>query len=115
MASNTEGRLSQFSEPHHLTKTTVWFELHDDRPAFFAGLWTRATAIRKIKEGQVTDDFFAFLTCEPNAQVGAVHPKAMPVVLTEPLEWEVWLNAPWAEAGKLQRPLKDSSLRLIPA
>ena len=36
----------------------------------------------KVKEGETTNDLFAFLTTEPNAEVGAIHPKAMPVILT---------------------------------
>ncbi len=43
-------------------------------------------------------DAYAFLTCPPNAEVREVRPKAMPVILTEPEEWETWLSAPWAEA-----------------
>jgi putative SOS response-associated peptidase YedK len=42
-----------------------------------------------------------------------VHPKAMPVIPTETLEWETWLTAPWAEAKSLQRPLPDGSLRIV--
>ncbi len=38
--------------------------------------------MRKVKEGETTNDLFAFLTTEPNAEVGAIHPKAMPVILT---------------------------------
>lgn len=56
------------------------------------------------------DDLFAFLTTTPNAEVGRVHPKAMPVILTSPAEWETWLTAPWEIAGKLQRPLADGRL-----
>jgi putative SOS response-associated peptidase YedK len=33
-------------------------------------------------------DLFAFLTTTPNAEVGAVHPKAMPVILRIPHEIE---------------------------
>ena len=40
--------------------------------------------MRKLKEGQVTADLYGMLTTEPNAEVGAVHPKAMPAILTEP-------------------------------
>ena len=39
-------------------------------------------------------EFYGFLTSEPNAEVAAVHPKAMPVILTEPAEWETWLTRP---------------------
>jgi hypothetical protein len=52
-------------------KTPVWFASDDSRPLLcFAGLWTNWTSVRKAKEGEVTSDIFAFLTCEPNAEVG---------------------------------------------
>lgn len=38
--------------------------------------------MRKTKEGEIPADIFALLTCEPNAEVGRVHAKAMPVILT---------------------------------
>jgi putative SOS response-associated peptidase YedK len=69
--------------------------------------------VRKVKESKVTVDAYAFLTCAPNAEVREVHPKATPVILTEPEEWETWLTAPWAEAKGLQRPLPDGSLRIV--
>ena len=56
---------------------------------------------------------FSFLTCEANGIVGPVHPKAMPVILTRPDEWESWLTAPWTGARALQRSLPDGALRLI--
>ena len=37
--------------------------------AFFAGIWTRWTSLRKLKEGQVTSDVSGLLTTEPNAEV----------------------------------------------
>jgi putative SOS response-associated peptidase YedK len=51
----------------------------EDRPlAFFAGLWTaRWTGVRKIKRGFEKTDLYAFLTTDPNAEVGAVYTKAM--------------------------------------
>ncbi len=93
----------------------VWFALHEDRPlAFFAGIWTANwRSVRKVKEGEVGADLFGFLTTEPNAEVGAVHPKAMPVILTEPDECEAWMTAPWTEAKMLQRPLPDDALQIV--
>jgi putative SOS response-associated peptidase YedK len=108
---------TSFSEYETLadgTKQPVWFALGEDRPlAFFAGLWTRWTSVRKLKEGETTNDLFAFLTTEANAEVGAIHPKAMPVILTTQEEIETWLDAVAADALKLQRPLPDGRLRIV--
>src|ERR1700704_6231060 len=75
-------------------RTPVWFALDENRPLLcFAGLWTNWTSVRKAKEGEVTTDTFAFLTTEPNEEVGRVHP--MPVILTNIEEHDVWMRAPW--------------------
>ena len=108
---------TSFSEHEVLpdgTRPPVWFAFDESRPlACFAGIWTRWTSVRKVKEGEVTADLFAFLTTEPNAEVGAVQPKAMPVILTTPEEIEQWLTAPAEDALKLQRPLPDGSLIVV--
>lgn len=92
----------------------VWFALGEDRPlAFFAGIRTEWTSVRKLKEGEITTELFGFLTCAPNAEVRPVHPKAMPVVLIQPEEWRAWLTADTTEALKLQRPLTDGQLRIV--
>lgn len=95
----------------------VWFRLAGDDPeplAFFAGIHLPGwEGVRKMKTGRESADLFAFLTTEPNAEVRAIHPKAMPVILTEPAEWEAWLAAPWSEAAELQRPLPDGALQRL--
>jgi len=108
---------TSFSENEALPdgkKPPVWFAFDESRPlAFFAGIWTRWTSVRKVKEGETTNDLFGFLTTEPNREVGAIHPKAMPVILTTPDEIELWMTAPTAEALQLQRPLPDGALKIV--
>nr|WP_248311705.1 SOS response-associated peptidase family protein [Bosea sp. ASV33] len=106
---------NSFSEFDWGTKQDVWFAFGEERPtAFFAGIWARQwTSVRKIKTGEETIDLYAFLTTDPNAEVGAIHPKAMPVILTTPEECETWMTAPWEQARALQRPLPDGSLDIV--
>ena len=111
-------RFTSFSEPETLpdgTKTIAWFASDESRPiAFFAGLWVpQWKSVRKLKEGETVADLYAFLTSEPNADVAPIHPKAMPVILTKPEEWDKWLNADWSGAVSLQRPLPDLSLKIV--
>ena len=81
--------------------------------AFFAGIWTRWTSVRKVREGETTNDIFAFLTTEPNKVVGAIHAKAMPVILTTREETDTWMTASPEEALKLQRPVPDDALMIV--
>jgi putative SOS response-associated peptidase YedK len=102
---------NSFSEFNKAEGGDIWFAFDDSRPlACFAGIWTNWTSVRKVKEGETTNDIFAFLTTEPNAEVGATHPKAMPVILTTPSEVETWMTPP-DEA--LQRPLPDGTLKIV--
>ena len=105
---------NSFSEFNKAEGGDIWFALDETRPlACFAGIWANWTSVRKIKEGETTNDLYAFLTTEPNGEVGAIHPKAMPVILTTQDEVETWMTAPPDEALKLQRPLPDGSLRIV--
>ncbi|MFG5381015.1 SOS response-associated peptidase [Yoonia sp. R2-816] len=91
-----------------------WFATEKTQPlAVFAGIWTPWTSVRKVKDGETSDELFAFLTTDPNAVVAPFHPKAMPVILTTPEEVDAWLSAPVPEAMALQRPLADDQLVLI--
>lgn len=109
---------TSFSEPAPQpdgTKPPGWFAFGEERPlAFFAGIHVpQWTSVRKVREGETTNDLFAFLTCDANKEVAVIHPKAMPVILTTRDEIETWLMAPTAEALKLQRPLQDGSLEIV--
>nr|WP_085852318.1 SOS response-associated peptidase family protein [Palleronia marisminoris] len=105
--------LTAFAEPLGRGRGNVWFRFPQDVTPMFAGIWVESwTSLRKLKDGETTDNLFAFLTTEPNAEVAEIHPKAMPAILTEPDEREIWLHAEWGEAKKLQRPLRDGVLRV---
>jgi putative SOS response-associated peptidase YedK len=68
---------------------------------------TRSTPIEGERQ------LFGFLTTDANAEVGAIHPKAMPVILTSTEAVEQWLTFPAKEALALQKPLPDGALRIV--
>lgn len=99
--------VTAFSEwsaaPDPLTgrKRKHWFDLPSDPLFAFAGLW------RPTEQGSR----FAFLTCEANAVVGRVHPKAMPVLLRAGGDFDRWLSADGPGAAAMQVPLADVLIR----
>ena len=105
---------TSFSEFNKAHGGDVWFAFDESRPlAVFAGIWTRWTSVRKVKEGETSNDLFGFLTTEANDVVAPIHAKAMPVILTTPAEIETWLTAPAQEALRLQRPLPSGMLKVV--
>lgn len=82
-------------------KVARWFSV-PSRPIFaFAGLW------RPVEQGRA----FAFLTCEPNAIVAPVHPKAMPVILQEE-DYEGWLSGSFDQACGLAAPFPSQLMAM---
>ncbi len=66
-----------------------WFSVPSEPVFAFAGIW---------RDSEVPS--FAFLTCDPNPMVAAVHDKSMPVILN-PWDYDRWLTADWTEARGL--------------
>jgi putative SOS response-associated peptidase YedK len=91
-------------DPATKRKAKVWFGLHEDaHPLFaFAGVW------RPSEQGC----YMAFLTCDANATVGAVHPKAMPVML-RPEDCGRWLDNERVDACALAQPFADTAMRRV--
>jgi putative SOS response-associated peptidase YedK len=85
-------------------KRKVWFGMAErHEPLFaFAGLW-------RPGEG---GPFMAFLTCEANKVVGAIHPKAMPVML-RPAQAAQWLDGAREDACALAIPFDDADMRIM--
>jgi putative SOS response-associated peptidase YedK len=108
---------TSFSETEALPdgrKPPIWFALDESRPlACFAGIWTNWTSVRKVREGETTNDLFAFLTTEPNQLIATYHPKAMPVILTTQAEIDTWMDASTPIALQLQRPLPHTALVVV--
>jgi len=87
--------MSSFNEFNRDAGRDIRFALDNNRPlGGFAGLWTNWTSVRKVHDSETTNDIYAFLTTEPNAEVGAIHPKPMPVILTTSEVVDVWMRAP---------------------
>jgi putative SOS response-associated peptidase YedK len=109
--------ITSFSEPDQVggTYKQVWYALDASRPlAFFAGVWTAHSCVRKIKAGWEDCEVFGFLTTGANAEVARHHDKAMPVILADPGDWDLWLSdAPWSEVRRLQQPLPDGTLQIV--
>ena len=121
---------TSFAEYHPTEKTekghkaAVWFKLKggEPRPPFaFAGLYRRwdweKDGLRKKADASLAEEgadtlAMAFLTTEPNEIVAPIHPKAQPVLLTSPDEFDLWLNGDEEEARSLQRPIADDALEI---
>ncbi len=114
---------SRFAEPDYTVDkvngrvANAWFAGDEDCPLmFFAGIWVpQWTSVRKVKTGFETVDLYGFLTTTPNRVVGPIHNAAMPVILRNAQDVQIWLTQPWAEASYLQRPLPDDELVQLPA
>ena len=110
---------SRFAEPvPGKGRDNAWFDCHGEL-ACFAGVWrpwsgdTRLVPVDGKARRQRADgdlELFAFLTTEPNTVVEPIHPKAMPVILTEPAEMREWLEG-GADGLATQRPLSPEKLR----
>jgi putative SOS response-associated peptidase YedK len=107
---------STHPDPRTGKKVWHWFALSEERPLFFfAGFWTTWRGVRGTWKERIDADhqLFGFLTTEANADVFAVHEKAMPAILTTSEEIELWMTGPIQDALALQRPLPDGAVRIV--
>lgn len=107
-----------FAEPdqdHEGTRQNIWFALGEDRPlAFFAGIWTPHACVRMKSKGWEEIEAFGFLTTDSAEPVKTYRSKAMPVILTEEADFDLWLSGgAWDEVKHLQRPLPNGALQIV--
>lgn len=95
-------------DPATKRKSKVWFGMNEgSAPLFaFAGLWRPGDA-------KSEEPYMAFLTCAANLVVGAIHPKAMPVMLRPGEDTRRWLSDDRASACALAQPFADTDMRIV--
>lgn len=102
---------TSFSEFNRASGGNIWFAFDETRPLTL--LRRHLDRLDIGTEGQGTNDLFGFLTTEPNAEVGKVHPKTMPVILTRPDELEQLMTVSVDKTLRFQRSLADNSLSIV--
>jgi len=105
-----------FAEP---VRDSTWFITPVVEVPCFAGIWRPWSGERSVEQpGQKRRSreardwtLYSFLTTEANDIVRPVHPKAMPVILTDPDEQNEWLNGGEASLH-LQRQLPNNQIEI---
>ncbi len=80
-------------------KGEMWFQVTDQPIFAVAGFW------QHTKEGAG----FAMVTCDPNALVAPIHPKAM-ITILRPEDHDRWLTGSLDDVTALQQPYADGQM-----
>lgn len=108
---------SSYCEPKgEKPATWHWFALRgeEERPLFaFPGVWTRYRGPLK-KDGPIVEqEAFAFMTTEPNELTASINHERMPVLLSDPDDFETWLSGSVDDAFKLARSYAAEEMRIV--
>lgn len=94
-----------------------WFGLKDaaqPRPLFaFPGIWKRYKGPLKKDGEPVEVDVYAFMTTTPNELTATIMHDRMPVLLTEPAEFETWLTGSPDAAYDLVRTFAAERMHIV--
>jgi putative SOS response-associated peptidase YedK len=108
---------SSYCEPKgEKPATWHWFALNgdDQRPLFaFPGVWTRYRGPLKKNGDNVDQEVFAFMTTEPNALTASINHERMPVLISDPADFETWLSGSTEDSFKLARSYAAEQMRIV--
>jgi putative SOS response-associated peptidase YedK len=108
---------SSYCEPKgEKPATWHWFSINgdDSRPVFaFPGVWTRYRGPLKKNSDTVEQEVFAFMTTEPNELTASINHERMPVLLTDPDDFDTWLSGSTEDAFKLARSYAANEMRIV--
>lgn len=108
---------SSYCEPKgEKPATWYWFAVNgeDQRPVFASpGVWTRYRGPLRKGGENVDQEVFAFMTTEPNALTASINHERMPVLVTDPADFDTWLTAPVDEAFRLARSYAAEQMRIV--
>jgi putative SOS response-associated peptidase YedK len=66
------------------------------------------------KDGPVVElDVYAFMTTTPNSLVATVNHERMPVLLTQPEEFDRWMHGPPQAAMQLARQYSPEQMHIV--
>jgi putative SOS response-associated peptidase YedK len=108
---------SSYCEPKgEKPATWHWFSINGDgaRPVFaFPGVWTPYRGPLKKNGDTVEQEVFAFMTTEPNELTVSINHERMPVLLSNPADFETWLSGSTDEAFELARSYAADQMRIV--
>ena len=107
---------SYFEPKGEKPATWHWFALHGDehRPLFaFPGVWTRYRGPLKKDGENVDQEVFAFMTTEPNELTQSINHERMPVLISDPADYEMWLSGSTEDAFNLARSYAAEQMRIV--
>jgi putative SOS response-associated peptidase YedK len=108
---------SSYCEPKgEKPATWHWFAINgdEDRPLFaFPGVWTRYRGPLKKNGENVDQEVFAFMTTEPNALTASINHERMPVLMSDPADFETWLSGSPEDAFKIARSYDAEQMRIV--
>ena len=108
---------SSYCEPKgEKPATWHWFVVNGEeaRPLFaFPGVWTRYRGPLKKNGDNVDQEVFAFMTTEPNELTASINHERMPVLITDPADFETWLSGSTEDAFKLARSYAAEQMRIV--